>query len=722
MTNRIPPQTRRLPAAITISTLLLGTMLSTPATAQEHHGDSHGVASDAEQEIVVVGHPPTDFGLLASAVSLEGDELVARMQGQIGDMLTRLPGVSATSFAPGVSRPVLRGFDGDRIRVLVDGIGSIDASSVSADHAVVFDPLTVDHIDVVHGPAVLLFGGQAIGGAVNALDKRIPRRVPENIEITAIGSYGTAARERSLGGAVQVPLAERLVVHADASWRKSGDLRVGGFVNSPRLRADLLADAAEHRAEGETDEAAELEEFAGQRGRLPNSSTRSTIVGAGIAFIDAGGNLGISFQHTDSRYGVPIRPGAGHGHAEEHEEETEATEAEPHDEGAPVTIGLVQTRVDLRGAVALGGFLDSLQFRGAFGDYRHTEFEGSETGTRFSGKGFEFRADLLQSNSSAWRGRSGVQVQNRKLRIVGPEAFTPDNETSRIGIFTLQSLELGKGFEAEVAARYEHARVKANSIGFDRGFGLWSGGIGLSWASGNGWKAGVNYTRGARSPAPEELLSDGAHIATQSYEIGNPGFTRETSHGFEGWLRYQSDRATFSITGYATRFANFIAALPTGEEEDELPVFRYAQVPARFHGFEAQADVVAARWQGGQLRIDATADYTRARLKGIGPVPRIPPLRLRGGAELELGTAHLRGEVEWNAAQKRVAAFEYPVNGFTQVNLSADWHPLGNDGPLTLILTANNLFDVTARRAASFTRDFVPMAGRDIRLTARIAF
>lgn len=184
------------------SALAVAVACPAPALAQDHHADIH--PEDAG-EIVVVGHPPTDFGLLASAVSLEGDELVARMQGQVGEMLARLPGVSATSFAPGVSRPVLRGFDGDRIRVLVDGIGSIDASNVSADHAVVFDALTVDHIDVVHGPAVLLFGGQAIGGAVNALDKRIPRSVPDAPQITAIGTLGSAARERSLGGSVQVP-------------------------------------------------------------------------------------------------------------------------------------------------------------------------------------------------------------------------------------------------------------------------------------------------------------------------------------------------------------------------------------------------------------------------------------------------------------------------------------------------------------------------------------
>ncbi len=657
---------------------------------------------DTEADIVVAGHPPTDFGLLTSTATLEGDSLIAATRGQLGETLAKLPGVSATSFAPGASRPVLRGFDGDRIRVLLDGIGSVDASSVSADHAVVFDPLTVDHIDVVHGPAALLFGGQAIGGAINAIDKRIPRMVPDNINATAIGGYGTAADERSAGGAVQLPLADRLVVHFDGSWRKSDNLRVGGLVNSPQLRAELLDEAAQYRNAGESAQADTLEELAGQSGHVANSAARSSTLGAGIAFIDTGGNLGVSIQHYDSRYGVPERPTA--------------------ETADPVSIDLVQTRVDMRGAVNLSGWLDSLQLRGAYGDYRHIELEGDEEGTRFGGKGFEFRSDLVQASHGGWRGRSGIQLQGRKMTIAGAEAVVPDNEVARFGIFTLQSVYLGSGFEVEAAGRYERASVKSNPAGYDHSFDLWSGAIGASREFTKGWKIGANYIRGARAPAPEELLSNGLHIATQSYELGNPRFVAELSSGFEAYVRYNGSHAEFSLTGYQTNFGNFIAALPTGAAVEGFPVFLYAQLPARFWGFEASGSVEAMRWDNGELRLDAAADYTNARLKDIGPVPRIPPLRLRGGAEVYQGALQLRGEIEWNDAQDRVATFENKVPGFTFVNLSADWHPLGENGPLTLILSANNLFDVVARRASSFTRDFVPLAGRDIRLSANISF
>lgn len=706
---------------------------ASPALAAEedqrdHHASTHH-AADPAQDIVVAGHPPTDFGLLTTTATLGGDSLVANLRGQLGEILANLPGVSATGFAPGASRPVLRGFDGDRVRVLVDGIGTIDASTVSVDHAVVFDPLTVDHIDVIHGPAVLLFGGQAIGGAVNALDKRIPRVVPEAPQATFIGGYGSAARDRSVSGAAQAPLADRLALHVDASWRKSGDLRVGGKVNSRALRDDLLEEAEYHAAEGEDEEAEEFAELAALSGRLPNSATRSTTFGAGLAFIDAGGNLGISFQRSDSRYGVPTRPGGGHGHGDDHEDDHDDDHDDhdddghgAHEHGERVSIDLKQTRIDLRGAVRLGGLFDSLQLRGAWGDYRHIEFEGDERGTLFDSEGYEVRADLVQARRGGWRGRSGIQAQWRKLVIDGPEAFTPNNETSRLGVFTLQSLELGSGLEAEGAARYERARVKSNQIGFNKAYDLWSGALGLSWKPVEGLKLGANYIRGARSPAPEELLSDGLHVATQAYELGNPGFRRERSDGFEAYVRYEADGLRLALTGFATNFDNFITALPTGAEEDGFPVFAYVQVPARFRGFEAEASAEVLRWDAGLLRLRGSADHTRARLKGIGPAPRIPALRLRGGADLELGAVHFHGEVEWNAAQKRVAAFENPTRAFTVVNLSADWHPMGEDGPLTLMLAANNLFDVVGRRAASFTRDFVPIGGRDVRLTARISF
>lgn len=689
-----------------------------PADQGQSHRTPHQPAEDTTtDQIVVTGHPPVDFGILAARSSIGGDVLVAETRGQIGETLAGLPGVSATSFAPGASRPVLRGMSGERAAVLVDGLGSIDASAVSADHALVLDMLTVDHVDVFHGPAVLLFGGNAIGGAVNALDARIPRRVADRVEGTVLGSYGTAADERAAGGSVQFPLAPRLAASFDANWRKSDDLRVGGLVHSAPMRDQMLDKAAEHRAEGEIDEARELEGQALLSGRVPNSAARTYTLGAGLAFIDAGGDLGVSVQRYDTRYGVPLRPGTEHHHHHHGHENSES-----HEEHETVTIDLVQTRIDLRGSLELGGWLDSLQVRGAYGDYQHIELEGDEVGTRFSSEGIEFRAELVQAKRGNWRGRSGVHYVHRQLAAEGAEAFVPNYTVERVGLFTLQAIDLGSGFELEGAGRYERARVDSPQTGFGRGFDLWSGAAGLSFAPADGWTLGLNYVHGARAPSPEELLSDGLHVATQAFEQGHRSFAIEKSEGVEAYVQYASPRTELSLTAYLTDFDGFITALPTGEEEEGFPVFRYEQLPARFKGFEASGSHEALRWADGALRLEAIADYTRADLKGTGAVPRIPPLRLRGGAELRQGAVRLRGIIEWNDRQKRVAAFEDSVPGFTLVNFNADWHPFGENGPLTLILSAENLFDVVARRAASFTRDYVPLTGRDIRITAKLDF
>ncbi len=261
--------------------------------------------------IIVTAPFVADLNLLAGTSALSGDVLTRELRPQIGDALTKLPGVSSTSFTPGASRPVLRGFQGERIRVLTDGIGTIDASNTSADHAVTVEPLTLDRIEILRGPAVLLFGGQAVGGAVNAIDKRIPRDVPEEpFHLDALFNYGSAADELGAAGSLDVPLTDRLVVHFDGSYRNSDDLRVGGFVLSPELRAEQLEVAAEEREEGHLDEAAEFEELAGLRGRIPNTATETYTLGTGIAFIDDGGSIGIAASYFDSTYGVPARPGA----------------------------------------------------------------------------------------------------------------------------------------------------------------------------------------------------------------------------------------------------------------------------------------------------------------------------------------------------------------------------------------------------------------------------
>ena len=693
-------------------------LISSPALAQDQQSQSDDFHNE---NMIVVTAPYIDqLDILAGTSSLSGEDLAEDTRGQIGETLTKLPGVSATSFAPGSSRPVLRGFQGPRVRVLTDGIGTLDAASASVDHATPIDTLTAQSVEVLRGPAVLLFGGDAIGGAVNVIDKRIPRDIPEEaIHIDALGGYGSAADDWNIGGSVDVPIADRLVFHVDGSFRDTDDVRIPGFAVGPELRAELLEEAAEEEEEGEFEEAEEFREAANQSGRVENTATRTWTAGAGLAFIDEGGNIGFSISYFDSDYGVPGRPGAGHHHGEEGEEE----EGEEEEEEGPVTIGLEQFRADLRGGVNIGGFFEKLNFRAGYSDYEHTEFEGDEVGTLFFVEGIEARAELVQAERNGWRGVIGTQYLTRKFNAIGAEAFVPKNEVDSWAVFTVQEFDMGD-FEIEGALRFENTDVTSGATQFNRRFDAFSGAIGFAYAPDDQpLKIGANFNRSERAPSAEELLSNGPHIATQAFEIGNPTFDTEKSWGGEIYARWNSEDVQLSATAYANWFDGFIFDAATGAEEDELPVFQYFQRDATYWGIEASAAVTVAKTGGFDIGLNGVADYVRAKIdNGGGPVPRIPPLRLLGGIEADSDMFKVRAEVEWNDSQNRVAAFETPTDSFTFVNASVAWRPLGREGGITLLASANNIFDVTARRHASFTKDFVPLAGRDIRVSAKFSF
>jgi iron complex outermembrane recepter protein len=691
--------------------------LASAANAQSAPPASPPPRHDTSPEIVVTAPFVRELDILAGKSVMTGEDLQREVRVQIGDTLTSLPGVSATSFTPGASRPVLRGLQGERVRVLVDGIGSIDASNTSADHAVTIDPLTAERIEVLRGPAVLLFGSQASGGVVNVIDHRIPRELPEHgYHVDLIGGLGSAADERSVGAAVDVALGGRLVLHADGSFRKSDDLRTGGFVLAPALRAEQLEIAEEEASEGHLEEAEEALALAALRGEIPNSAAEQRSGGIGLSYVGERLTLGASYSRFESDYGVPLRPGAAHHHGEDEEEEEEG-----HGE-APVTIGLEQNRYDLRGQYDFdGGFFDDARLRIGVSDYEHTEFEGDEVGTVFKAKGVEGRFELSQRERNGWRGASGVQYFERDLEAIGEEAFVPPNRSSQLGLFTVQEVDLGR-FSLEGGARFERTEQRDDLNDIKRDFDTFSVAAGGSFEPEPRVKLGFNLSRTARAPAAEELFSNGPHVATQAFEIGDPNLGVEKATGAEAYVRVERAGLEIGATVFATWFDDFIYQDSTGEEQDELPVFRYFQRDARFYGVEVEGSARLFEVAGVRFIADAVADYIRATLKNGGPVPRIPPLRLLGGLEAQSERFDGRLEVEWTSRQNRVAAFETETDGFTLVNASLAWRPWGRERETVLTLLANNIFDVEARRHASFTKDFVPLAGRDFRLSARFSF
>lgn len=690
--------------------------LSHPALAEDDGSATAGSHEQTPANIIVTAPFQRDRSDILSGTSvLQGSELTQAIRPSIGETLQHTPGVSATSFGPSASRPVLRGLQGERVRVLVDGIGSIDVSNTSVDHAPVVNPLLAERIEVLRGPQSLLFGASAIGGVVNVIDKRIPRSVPEEpVHVDAIATYGSAADERSGAGSVDVPLGDKFVVHADGSYLKSDNMRIGGYALSPSARAEALASSqlpAEEPAEGE-----EAIDFAGNaaiRGKLPNSQAKTWTAGVGAALITETGNLGVSYSHYDSLYGVPVRYATRPGQEQE----------------AP-RLDLAQDRLDLRAEVETGGgFLKAIRARASYAAYRHFELEeDGAVGTAFYNKGMEGRIELVQADRGPWQGASGVQYYSRNFNVVGEEAFLPKNDTQQFGAFTLQTLNYGP-VKLEAGARYEHSEMQALPLeeqdqffSGKRTFDTFSFSGGASYGLNDNWRLGANISRSERAPSAEELFANGPHAGTQAFEVGNPDFKTERALGVEAVLRGKGDNYSFEASAYHNWFSNFIYEGLTGEEEDGLPVYQFNQAKARYYGFEAQGSVTLATFGEMKLVADALGDYVHARIVGEGPAPRIPPLRVLGGLGVTSRKVDVRGEVEWTDDQKRISDFETETKGFTLVNAEVNYRPWGMERPLSFALSANNIFDVVARRHASFLKDFAPLSGRDIRVTARVSF
>ena len=691
---------------------------STEASAQQPtvEDDLHNRQSDGQGAIIVSASGLKELDVLAGTSVLEVREIQREaVTGQIGELLTKLPGVSATSFAPGASRPVLRGQQGERVRVLIDGVGTADVSNTSVDHATTIEPITVERIEVLRGPAVLLYGSQAIGGAVNVIDKRIPTRMPdEAFHFDGFAGIDSATNLRTGAASVDVGLTNNLVFHVDGSWRKTGNADIGGFQLSPELRAELLEEAAEKEADGEPAEAAEFREAAAQRGFIPNSDVESWTVNAGLGLILGESTFGAAIGYYDTNYGVIKRPGLK-------KEEEEGGEGEKEEEN--VRIDLQQFRADFKGDVYLGdGAFERLKLRVGYSDYTHTEFEGpGEVGTVFDATSIEARAELVQKASGMLRGATGIQFMHRDFSAVGAEAYVPPNLTDQLAIFTLQ--EFGTGpFQIEAAARAEFTDVEAQTLGIARDFETFSGALGLVYQGIDGVRIGVNGSRAERAPSAEELFSDGPHIATQAFEIGDANLTTERAWGVEAYARGKIGAGTFNLTVFKQWFDNYIFLEDAGLEEDGLPVFQYLQQDADFFGIEADLSYPVIDTGSFRLLTDLRASYVEAELGDGTAVPRIPPLSLLGALEAQTDAFDIRGEVQWFDEQNRVTAFETPTDSFTLVNAMVAWRPLADNRNVTLLVAADNIFDVNGRRHASFTKDFVPLIGRNFRASVRLSF
>lgn len=673
---------RRSLALLGVSLLTLA--LAAPALAQTAPEAEAADEGDVSAVVVTAAPFPISEDSATTSVEIVGrDALDQAPAGGLGDLLGGLPGLRSTSFGPGASRPVVRGLAGPRVSVLTNGVGLIDASALSPDHQVASDPGEAERVEVLRGPAALLYGGSAIGGVVNIFDDRIARSAPDRPFSGRFNASASSVDDgHSISGALRIATGP-IVFSLDALSRESDDYEIPAYPESHRLLAE----------EGEVPEKPFPK-------RLENSAVKLDTVGLGISFVGAEGYFGLAVKSVDTRYGVP-----GHAH-EEPAVPPPVPEEEEH-----VTIGLEQTRLDVRGErnAAMGPF-QTVRFSGGYADYTHTEFEGAETGTVFTSSGLEGRLELVQVERGGWNGAVGVQALRRDFDAQGDEAYVPRTRIEELGVFTLQRVDLG-GWGYEGGLRFD--RRSLDSLAGQREFDNVSASAGVFVRPTDDWFLGASVSRTGRAPTEAELFADGPHVATRGYEVGDPDLKEEVATSLEFTAHYGGERLSADLHLYGVRYDGFIDLTPTGAEIDGLQVFDYVQTDAEFHGLEAEASWIAWRDGDRRLNLEFGADYVRADTD-LGPPARIPPWSVTTRLVWEGPQWTGRLEVRHVAGQDRVADFELPTDSYTQVNLGGSWSPPALKGA-KLYAEVRNLTDEEIREHASYLKDLAPQPGRNVR-------
>jgi iron complex outermembrane receptor protein len=674
-----------MPAAV-ISRAVLITALGWGAVAGAAAAQDTPRPSTELQDVVVTGVP---YGVTRRATTIattvvDEEALATAPAASLGDLVNGLPGVRSTDFAPGASRPVIRGLSGPRVQVLTNGIGLIDASSVSPDHQVATDPAEASRIEIVRGPATLAYGGSAIGGVVNVLDDRIPDALPDG-PVDGLLSTQTSSVDDgwSVSGRATVA-AGPFAFNVEGVKKASDDYDIPSPAISQRL-AD---------AEGID---------RGPGGTQPNSFSELESWGVGASWIGASGYIGASFKDLTSAYGVVAEP--------------------------EVFIELEQTREDVRGEWRFDtGPLQAA--RGSFGhaQYEHTEFEApGQPGTVFNSDGQEGRIDLVQRARDGWNGAVGFQALSRSFEAIGDEAFVPSSDVEEIGAYTVQRLDRDN-WGLEGGLRYDRRAVAADPLSggerIERDFDNVSASAAVFLRPTAQLFLGLGLAHNERAPSEVELFADGVHVATGVYELGDPTLDKETVTTLEATLHYDAGPFRGDLHAYASRYDGFIDERATGAEFDDggelFPIFAFLQTDADFHGFEAEGEYDL--WSSGDraLTLEGAADYVHAETD-LGPAARIPPWSLTARLAWTSTPFDAKLEVRHVGEQDELAEHELGTDAYTLVNLSGEWRPFA-DRNVSLFAEGRNLADAEAREHVSFLKDVAPLPGRNLRVGVSYRF
>ncbi len=669
---------------------------------------------------------------------LNGQDLKREAGATLGDTLRDQPGVAASGFTAGASRPVIRGLADNRVRVLNNGTEVFDVSNLSPDHAPSVSPLLATSIEVVRGPATILYGSGAIGGVVNVNDNRIPVEAPSNpFGGELVGRYGSVDDERSGALSLQIAPTPHLVFHLDGSIIRTDNREIPGFALSERLRNQLSPETAAGRGFGQNPE-----------GEVPNTFVRTKEYGVGASYVREKGYFGASFSQFLSIYGVPANPDA-------------------------VVAGEIPARVkldvDKRQWNVRSSIVDPFRgihnanFKLVYTDYQHQEIDDGDVGSIFKTSGIDSRLEAVHEPIGPLEGSFGGQVFFKKLSILGDEAFLQPTETLQLAGFLFEEAHFAS-VRLQAGVRVEHDDVKINSSDPDltsltspsqkqRDFLPVSAAVGLIYEFARDYRLAVNASFSQRAPTAEELFARGPHDATFQFIVGNPNLDLETSRGVDVSLRKENGVVTGSLSGFYTRFSDFIDFTPTAEFENDLRVFVYTPKTAEFYGGEAQVQfhllplTLASDPQASapndpksvksmitgepaethknpnDLFLDLRADYVHAQdLDQNEPLPRITPLRY--SASLNYRSEKWEGKIEVQrvASQDRIAQFETPTDGYTFLNASVGYNFRVGPTFVNLYLRGTNLTNEEARDHLSFLKEALPLAGRSVLVGLRTTF
>lgn len=673
------------------------------------HAEAAEQRSTDVSEVIVTGAPfPVSIDSATTSINIVSRaELQTVPAVGLGDVLNGMAGLRSTFYGPGASRPIIRGLSGPRVLILQNGVGLVDASSLSPDHAVASEPSEASRIEVLRGASTLAYGGSAIGGVVNIIDDRVPRTLAtEGFEGHLAASYGSADDSYSTSANLKASTGPFAFV-VDGVKRRSQDYEAGGRPVSERL-AQASGDIA----------------LPGHK--VLNSDVDLAAYGAGVSYIGSDGYIGLSVKRTETQYGVPY---------------AQIRLTAPPVEG-PVFIDLNQTRVDFRGETGLDlGPVDRARFSVGYADYKHAEVavDGGAIGTIFKSQGAEGRLELVQRERDGWQGAVGFQGLVRDFEAIGDEAFIPPVKIDELGVFVLQKLER-ETWGIDGGLRLDRRRIDANLRGRPtspaaRVSGLnWvttddrqsftnvSASGGVFWRPVTDLFLGFSVAHNRRAPTELELFADGPHAGTGAYEIGDPTFRSEKVFSLETTLRWTTDRARLEAHVYRARYDGYIEQAPTGAIVDdagvigpngELPVFRFTQAPATFYGGELEGSFVVWKDADQSLTLEATYDYVHARTGGQ-PIARIPPYAVTGRAIWASPRLTAQVEVRHVGDQTRITTYELPTDSYTTLSARVSFKPV-EARDFRLFVEGRNLTDQVVREHASFLKDIAPSPGRTLR-------